>query len=93
MKGIFRLIASFATVNALILPGQKRYLEDVVKKYFDGVNKKDPKQIRSCFGDEAAICDIVVSKEKRIVPAEVLTDRCMDFLTAHPDCKVNFYYG
>ena len=68
-------------------------MENVVRKYFDGVNKKDPDQIRSCFGDEATICDVVVSEAKRTVQAQILTDRCMDFLAAHPDCSVNFHYG
>lgn len=68
-------------------------MENVVRKYFDGVNKKDPDQIRSCFGDEATICDVVVSEARRTVQAQVLADRCMDFLAAHPDCSVNFHYG
>ncbi len=68
-------------------------MENVVRKYFDGVNKKDPDQIRSCFGDEATIHDVVVSEAKRAVKAQILADRCMDFLAAHPDCSVNFHYG
>lgn len=68
-------------------------MENVVRRYFDGVNKKDPEQIRSCFGEEATICDVVVSDAKRNVKAQFLTDRCMDFLAAHPDCRVEFHYG
>jgi hypothetical protein len=82
-----------ASAHALSLFGQKRRMESVVRKYFDGVNKKDPDQIRSCFGEEAVIRDVVVSDAKRTVKSQILADRCMDFLTAHPDCKVDFYYG
>ncbi len=63
--------------------------EDVVRKYFDGVNKKDYEQIKSCFTEEAAITDICsLNQSKRMVSSSVLADRCKDFLTAHPDCKV-----
>jgi hypothetical protein len=33
-------------------------MEDVVRRYFDGVNKLDPVQIRSCFGETASIRDV-----------------------------------
>lgn len=93
-KSILVLTIVVTSTHALLsLFGQKRRMENVVRKYFDGVNKKDPEQIRSCFGDQAVIRDIVVSNTKRTVPAQVLVDRCMDFLTAHPDCQVNFHYG
>jgi hypothetical protein len=93
-KSLLVLTLVVTSTHALLsLFGQKRRIENVVRKYFDGVNKKDPEQIRSCFGDEAVIRDVVVSNTKRTVPAQVLVDRCMDFLTAHPDCQVNFHYG
>jgi len=68
--------------------------EEVVRKYFDGVNKKDPKQLRSCFGESAAIRDVCgLDATERTVQADVLVDRCMEFVTAHPDCLVRFHYG
>ena len=68
--------------------------EQIVRNYFDGVNKKDRAQIRSCFSTEAYIRDVCAlnSSEKAVNP-EDLADRCMEFLQAHPDCKVDFYYG
>jgi hypothetical protein len=69
-------------------------MEAVVRRYFDGVNKKDPVQIRSCFDETATIRDVCgVSNTIRTVEAGALVDRCMEFVTAHPDCKVDFYYG
>ena len=72
---------------------KKIKMEAIVLQYFEGVNKKDPQLIRSCFGLEATIHDIVVSDKKRVVSADVLTHRCMDFCRAHPDCHVAFHYG
>ena len=69
-------------------------MEDVVRKYFDGVNKKDPEQIKSCFSEKATIRDVCgINDTKRDVVAQDLADRCMEFLAAHPDCKVDFHYG
>jgi len=69
-------------------------MENVVRKYFDGVNKKDPKQIESCFDSKATIRDVCgISDTKRNVMPKDLADRCMEFLAAHPDCKVDFHYG
>ncbi len=68
--------------------------EEVVRRYFDGVNKKDPKQLRSCFGEMATIRDVCgLDDSVRSVPSENLVDRCMEFVTAHPDCLVRFHYG
>jgi len=65
--------------------------EAIVRKYFDGVNKKDRDQIKSCFADEAEITDVcALNASKRLVDSNVLADRCMDFLKAHPDCKVGY---
>jgi hypothetical protein len=68
--------------------------EQVVFKYFDGVNKKDRAQIASCFADNAIIRDVcsINSSEREVRPGD-LADRCMEFLQAHPDCKVAFHYG
>jgi hypothetical protein len=68
--------------------------EQVVFKYFDGVNKKDRNQIASCFGDKAIIRDVccINSSDREVTPGD-LADRCMEFLQAHPDCVVDFHYG
>ncbi len=68
-------------------------MEDVVRRYFDGVNKKDPVQIRSCFGETATIRDVGFSHTARTVQASTLVETTMEFVTAHPDAKVDFYYG
>lgn len=92
-KSLIVLTLVVASAQALTLFGQKRRMESVVRKYFDGVNKKDAAQIQSCFGDEATICDVVVSSTKKTVKSKILAERCMDFVTAHPDCLVEFHYG
>lgn len=67
--------------------------EEVVRRYFDGVTTKNPNQIYSCFAEEAYITDICsINASKRRVSSELLTDRCMEFLAAHPDCRVDFHY-
>mmetsp|Transcript_32104 Transcript_32104/g.37418 ORF Transcript_32104/g.37418 Transcript_32104/m.37418 type:complete len:380 (-) Transcript_32104:292-1431(-) len=67
--------------------------EAIVYRYFDGVNRKDANQIRSCFAEEAFITDICsINSSKRQVKSNDLAMRCMEFLTAHPDCKVGFHY-
>jgi len=73
---------------------QKKLREELVYKYFDGVNKKDRAQISSCFPKEGAtIRDVCgVSNSEKIVSNDVLADRCMEFLAAHPDCKVDFHF-
>jgi hypothetical protein len=76
-------------------------MEAVVRRYFDGVNNQDPVQIRSCFGEAATIRDVVngVSNDNTApsmsstVQAQALVERHMEFVTAHPDAKVEFYYG
>jgi len=69
-------------------------MEDTVKRYFQGVNEKNPNMIRSCFADEATIRDVCgISDQKRTVQADALVERCMEFVTAHPDCLVQFHYG
>lgn len=67
--------------------------EEVVGRYFDGVTKKDRDQIASCFGKVATIRDVCgLSTAERSASCDDLADRCMDFLAAHPDCKVDFHY-
>lgn len=73
---------------------QQERMENVVRRYFQGVNDKDPALIRSCFGDTATIRDVCgISNGQRTVPAQALVDRCMDFLAAHPDTVVDFHHG
>lgn len=67
-------------------------MEAVVRRYFDGVTNKDAEQIRSCFADEASITDVVNANTKNTVKSKLLVERCMDFVTAHPDCVVKFHY-
>ena len=78
-------------------------MEATVRRYFNGVNEKDPDMIRSCFGETATIRDVcalnaadvdaIGATEARTVEADVLVQRCMEFLKAHPDCLVRFHYG
>ena len=79
-------------------------MEGIVRQYFQGVNDKDPTMIRRCFGESATIRDVCNLQQQpghtnaaagvaKTVPAETLVERCMDFVTAHPDCCVQFYYG
>ena len=74
--------------------GNTAKMEETVRRYFEGVNQKDPDMIRSCFGETATIRDVCgINDTTRSVPAQDLVNRCMEFLAAHPDCKVDFYYG
>ena len=74
----------------------KAMRETVINKYFDGVNKKNAGQITSCFADDARIRDVCNlsgnSKLVRSVDPSDLSLRCMEFLTAHPDTVVEYYY-
>lgn len=66
-----------------------------MKRYFEGVNQKDPKLIQSCFEPSAKIRDVcgIINNSYKDVSSEDLTNRCMEFLQAHPDCQVKFYHG
>jgi hypothetical protein len=91
--------SSQTIVNAQIA----QQMEAVVRRYFDGVNNQDPVQIRSCFGEAASIRDVsgvsnlnTVTDVRTIsstVQAQALVERRVEFVTAHPDAKVEFYYG
>jgi len=79
-------IGSAAAFSAAAATRDTARMEAVVRQYFEGVNQKDPKMIRECFGDSAKIWDVCALKASshRTVQAEDLVDRCMDFVTAHP---------
>ena len=74
--------------------GGKKLREEVVAKYFDGVDKQNREQIVTCFNPSGIkIRDVCgVSKSERLATPEQLGDRCMEFLAAHPDCKVMFHH-
>mmetsp|Transcript_1552 Transcript_1552/g.2117 ORF Transcript_1552/g.2117 Transcript_1552/m.2117 type:complete len:194 (-) Transcript_1552:256-837(-) len=98
MNRSFYIVTTIAAIStaahAFGIFRQKPRMEEVVRKYFDGVNKKDAEQIKSCFAEEATIRDVMSGNDQpRKVKAQVLADRCMEFVTAHPDCKVDFHYG
>jgi hypothetical protein len=86
--------------NALsVSPNLVEKMEGTVRRYFQGVNDKDPVMIASCFGDSARIRDVCALsqdnpiQQAKTVEASTLVTRCMDFVKAHPDCSVDFYYG
>jgi len=94
---LFLLLAITITTKSkcLAFSPSAQQREQVVFKYFDGVNKKDRDQIASCFAETATIrdvCSINNSSERTVNPND-LADRCMEFLKAHPDCTVNMHYG
>ena len=73
---------------------QAAAMENTVRAYFDGVNKQDPEQIMSCFAPKVTIRDVCgINKSKREATAQDMAQRCMEFLAAHPDTKVDFHYG
>lgn len=74
----------------------KKMREQVVRNYFDGVTEKNSEKIESCFAEESRIRDVCNlsgnSKLIRLVNPLDLTERCMEFLRAHPDAEVDYYY-
>jgi hypothetical protein len=101
----FSVVTSSASVPAALPPldpTTASAMEDTVRRYFQGVNEKDPAMIASCFGSEEAnivirdVCALSATadaSDNKVVSATTLVDRCMDFVRAHPDCLVEFYYG
>lgn len=86
-----RDVASFSTIATA---EKKQAMEAVVRSYFRGVDEKNPDMIRSCFGESATIRDVCgLNDDVRSVPSETLVERCMEFVTAHPDVKIDFHYG
>ena len=92
-----------AVLLVLMLPSRTRgfsspaiaaKMEETVRRYFAGVEEKDASKIRSCFGETATIRDVCgINNDERTVKSEDLVDRCMEFVAAHPDVAINFYYG
>mmetsp|Transcript_34432 Transcript_34432/g.83296 ORF Transcript_34432/g.83296 Transcript_34432/m.83296 type:complete len:436 (+) Transcript_34432:77-1384(+) len=66
--------------------------EAIVRRYFEGVNKKAPAMMSSCFAEKVQLRDMCgPSKgEPRYASSKDMADRCMEFLAAHPDCRVEF---
>jgi Tfp pilus assembly protein PilV len=97
--GARTLSYSSMTSHAVQNAQTAQQMEAVVRRYFEGVNNQDPVQIRSCFGDEATIRDVsgIIHTDTSVisstVQAQALVERRMEFVTAHPDAKVEFYYG
>jgi hypothetical protein len=96
-KGNHQIASAMSTAPPLSSAIRQK-MEDTVRRYFQGVNNKNPHMIASCFQKQACIRDVCAllhnkNSEPRMVPADMLVQRCMDFVTAHPDCKVDFYYG
>ncbi len=79
---------------ALKLGYGKRWREQVVERYFDGVQQQNRDQIVTCFSPPGTkIRDVCgFSKSERLATPDQLGDRCMHFLAAHPDTKVMFHY-
>lgn len=71
----------------------KKLREQVVERYFDGVQQQDKDQTVSCFNPLGTkIRDVCgISSGERISTPDELGERCMQFLAAHPDTKVMFY--
>lgn len=75
-------------------PDIQNEMESVVKRYFQGVQNKNPEMIRSCFNDVASIRDVCgINDSTRTVSSDILVQRCIDFVTAHPDVVIKFHYG
>uniref|UniRef100_A0A7S3Q1A6 SnoaL-like domain-containing protein n=1 Tax=Chaetoceros debilis TaxID=122233 RepID=A0A7S3Q1A6_9STRA len=92
--GIAALFLARAIPKCMAFSPTPAQRESVVKSYFDGVNKKNRDQIANCFTIEASITDVcALNSGERTVNSDVLADRCMEFLAAHPDCVVDFHYG
>ena len=75
--------------------GGKVLREQVVERYFNGVQLQNREQIVSCFSpDGTKIRDVCgVSNSERLATPDELGERCMEFLAAHPDTTVLFHYG
>ena len=98
---LWRLLASLAFIWSSAVSAfsavsrDTTRMESVVRQYFEGVNQKNPQLIRDCLDDSAVLWDVCAlrASSQRKVKAEDLVERCMDFVTAHPDCRVQFHFG
>jgi hypothetical protein len=69
-------------------------MEELVRRYFQGVTEKNASMIQSCFGETDVLRDVcAINSACRIVRADDVVERRMDFVRAHPDCIVHFEYG
>ena len=66
--------------------------EDVVRRYFDGVNQQDADMMSSCFAEQVELIDMCGPSKgiPKFASCQEMADRCMEFLAAHPDCRVEF---
>jgi hypothetical protein len=80
------------TTHAWSLFGARRR-EAVVRQYFEGVNEKNPDMIANCFASQPLLHDVVLSDTPKVVSPQLVAERCMEFVTAHPDCVVDLRYG
>mmetsp|Transcript_11578 Transcript_11578/g.15252 ORF Transcript_11578/g.15252 Transcript_11578/m.15252 type:complete len:286 (+) Transcript_11578:60-917(+) len=77
---------------------EQRMMEAIVCRYFQGVDEKNAQMIRSCFGEkDILIRDVIGGNNSqqvamaKTVNANDMVQRCMDFVTAHPDVRVHFH--
>ncbi|KAL7453822.1 hypothetical protein ACHAWC_005465 [Mediolabrus comicus] len=80
----------------------KHLREEVVHKYFHGVDTKNIPQIIDCFHPDGAIIrdvcaltnrDVSYENVGKLVSPQFLGERCNEFLNAHPNCIVKFHHG
>lgn len=80
----------------------KQLREEVVHKYFHGVDTKNIDQIVECFHQDGAIIrdvcslanrDVSYDQVGKSVSPQLMGERCREFLAAHLDCKVKFHHG
>lgn len=91
--------AAFSVMSSSRTPETLSQMEATVRRYFQAVNKQDGAMVKSCFGETAQICDVArlarlgEPVKARTVSSSELAERVLEFVTAHPDCLVDFKYG
>lgn len=98
IAGLPLLISKF-----LLKLGRGKHLrEEVVHKYFHGVDTKNIPQIIDCFHPDGAIIrdvcaltnkDVSYDEVGKLVSPQFLGERCNEFLQAHPNAVVKFHHG
>jgi hypothetical protein len=81
--------------KALLKIGRgKKLHEKVVERYFERVQKQDREQTVGCFSPlGTTIRDACwVSNKEQLATPEELSNRCMEFLAAHPNTQAKFHY-